>query len=68
MNTLMCGNAILGFGHLARTCGKLDPLRVLPLVAAALKDENGYVRGHAHDAAEDIEHYLGVQVRGSKGG
>ena len=58
------GNAVLGFGHLARTCGKLDLDRVLPIVSTALKDENKYVRGHAIDTASDIKQYLGVEVPG----
>lgn len=53
------GNAILGFGHLARTTGKLDKDRVLPLVTTALDDPNEYVRGQAHTAADDIHDYLG---------
>ena len=53
------GNSILGFGHLARTTGTLDRERVLPLVKSALSDPHKYVRGHAHDAAEDIKNYLG---------
>lgn len=58
------GNAILGLGHLARTCRWLDLSRVLPLVSAALEDEHEYVRGHATDAASDISHYLKVVVPG----
>ena len=53
------GNAILGFGHLARTTGQLDKDRVLPLVTGALSDPSEYVRGHANDAADDIANYLG---------
>jgi hypothetical protein len=60
------GNAVLGLGHLARTCRRLDLTRALPAVAAALKDEDAYVRGHAHDAAADIKHYLGVVVPGAE--
>ncbi len=57
------GNAILGFGHLARTCGKLTENIVKPLIEKALKDNNEYVRGQAEGAAEDIEHYLKWKVR-----
>jgi hypothetical protein len=60
------GNAVLGLGHLARTCRQLDLARAIPAVAAALKDENGYVRGHAVDAAGDIKHYLGALVPGAE--
>jgi len=58
------GNAILGFGHLARTCGKLNLTAVVPIIATALRDEHEYVRGHAHDAAGDLLHYLGVRIPG----
>jgi hypothetical protein len=52
------GNAILGFGHLARTCRKLDETIVRPLIEAALIDTHSHVRGHAIDAAADVAHYL----------
>ncbi|WP_185814580.1 hypothetical protein [Xanthomonas sp. SS] len=58
------GNAVLGFGHLARTCGHLDLEAVVPVIAAALHDEHEYVRGHAMDVADDLLHYLGVGVPG----
>jgi hypothetical protein len=32
------GNAVLGFGHLARLHGKLDLARVIPIVRAALTE------------------------------
>ncbi|MEJ0060524.1 MAG: hypothetical protein WDM79_13550 [Terricaulis sp.] len=32
------GNAVLGFGHLARLCGALDEARVRPILEAALVD------------------------------
>jgi hypothetical protein len=52
------GNAITGFGHLARTCRKLEESVVRPLVEAALRDPHPYVVGHAIDAVEDLIHYL----------
>ena len=61
------GNAILGLAHIARTCGELDLERALPAIARALEDENQYVRGHANDAACDIEIYLDVLVPGYDG-
>ncbi len=51
-------NAILGFGHLARVCGKLDEKTVKPLIAAALKDPNKAVRGQAVAAKSDTRHFL----------
>lgn len=56
------GNAILGFGHLARTCGQLER-NIGPLIEAALEDPDQYVRGHANDAAHDINHFLGWGLR-----
>lgn len=53
------GNAILGFAHIARMDGELDESTVKPIILNALSDEHEYVRGHAFDAKEDIEHYLG---------
>ncbi|HYW11607.1 MAG TPA: hypothetical protein VE871_06600 [Longimicrobium sp.] len=61
------GNAILGFGHLARTCGALDEPRVRPLVESALHDEDDYVRGQADAAAGDLEHFLGWRIEGAEG-
>ncbi len=58
------GNAILGFGHLARACRRLDLAAVSPVVAAALQDEHESVRGHAEDAAGDILRYLGFHIPG----
>ncbi len=57
------GNAILGLGHIARTHRRLGEARVKPIVEAAFADAEAYVRGHAHDAADDIEHFLGWSIR-----
>ena len=54
------GNAMLGFGHLARTCRELNLERVLPIIAAGILDSHEYVRGQATDAADHIKHYLGT--------
>jgi hypothetical protein len=59
------GNAVLGFGHLARTCGTLDPARVRPLLAQALADADAYVRGQAHAAAGDVALSLGWDLTDS---
>ena len=52
------GNAILGFGHIARIHQRLDEQRVKPLLEAALREESVYVRGQADAAADDIEFFL----------
>ena len=53
------GAAILGFGHLARTTGKLDEAVVMPIVKAALTDPSPVVVGRADDAVSDLQHWLG---------
>ena len=52
------GNAVLGFGHIARVHGQLEKKLVQPIIAAALVDEDEYVRGHAYDAMEDAKLFL----------
>lgn len=56
------GNAVLGFGHLARTCGYLAESVVRPIIEKALHDPHEYVRGQAVSATDDIEHFLGWRV------
>jgi len=58
------GNAILGLGHIARTCRTLSLERAVPLIASALSDPHKYVRSHASNAACDLQVYLGVEVPG----
>jgi hypothetical protein len=53
------GNAVLGFGHLARIHGALDVSAVLPAIEAALVDADPFVRSQALCAADDVEHFLG---------
>lgn len=57
------GNAILGFGHIARVHRRLARRRVLPLLETAFLDPDLYVRQHARGAADDISHYLGWRIR-----
>lgn len=52
------GNAVLGFGHIARIHRQLNEARVKPLIEDALRDENDYVRGQADSAADDVELFL----------
>lgn len=58
------GNAVLGLGHIARTCRALNTPAAVPVIAAALQDDHEFVRGHAASAAEDLGVYLGVVVPG----
>ena len=53
------GNAILGFGHLARTTGVIRAeAEVRGLVAKALNDPDDYVRSQAASAASDLAFFL----------
>jgi hypothetical protein len=52
------GNAVLGFGHLARRFGAMDP-RACPVVEKALLDDDRYVRGQAVAVADDLRQFLG---------
>jgi len=58
---LVRGNAILGFGHLARRFGEVAPGDAR-LVRAATLDDSGHVAGHARSAADDIHMFVGVDV------
>jgi hypothetical protein len=57
------GNAMLGFGHLARRFRQLDAGRVRPLLEAGLSDPDAFVRGQSEAAADDAEHFLGWRLR-----
>ncbi len=57
-NTTVRGNAILGFGHLARRFRTLDRVSIEPLITAALLDQSEFVRGQAEAASEDVQLFL----------
>jgi len=57
-NAMVRGNAMLGFGHLARRFGRLDVHRIKRLVDAGLYDGSEYVREQARSAAEDLRTFL----------
>jgi hypothetical protein len=52
------GNAVLGFGHLARRFGRLDGHRVKRVVENALHERSDYVRAQARSAVEDLATFL----------
>lgn len=52
------GNALVGIGHVARTCAELRDPRSLLAVQEGLNDPEPRVRGHADDARSDIELFL----------
>ena len=53
------GNAILGFGHIARRAKALkEEKRARELIEAGLRDESGYVRGQAVSASDDVTFFI----------
>ena len=52
------GNAVLGFGHIARVHRQLDRALVQPIIRTALRDENDYIRGQAYCAMDDTAFFL----------
>ncbi len=58
-NYLVRGNAVLGLGHLAHVHRELEKSVAYPVIAAALRDENAYVRGQAECAKDDTAQFLG---------
>lgn len=58
------GNAVLGFGHLARLFAELGDQEIA-IVKRSLNDPSDYVRQKAHSAADDLKQFLGIDVRSS---
>ncbi len=61
-NATVRGNALLGFGHLARHFGILDPNRARSLIETGLYSHHEFVRTQAESAADDIDAYLSWNV------
>jgi hypothetical protein len=57
-NAHVRGDALAGFGHLARRFGHLDRRRVQRLVEIGLHAHHEYVREQAASAADDIATHL----------
>ncbi len=57
-NATVRGNAVYGFGQLARRFGRLNPHLVKRLVERALHDRSEYVREQALSAADDLATFL----------
>ena len=53
------GNAVTGFGHLARRFGRMEPQGVRRRVRIALYDPSAYVRSQAQSAVLDLQTFLG---------
>ncbi len=58
-DTRVRANAILGLGHLARTCRALDASRVRPLLARAQNDPDAAVRCNVETVRGDLRQFLG---------
>jgi len=56
------GNAVAGFGHLARRFGRVEPQGVRRRVEIALHDPSAYVRAQARSAALDLHTFLGWEL------
>jgi hypothetical protein len=56
------GNAVLGFGHLARV-HRRSSAKAVEVVTESLRDADGYVRGQANSAADDINLFSDLKVR-----
>lgn len=54
----VAGNAILGFGHIARVHRRLDQEKIQPIIDAGLSSPYFEVSGHAWSAADDTSHFL----------
>ena len=57
-NANVRGNAVLGFGHIARVHGHLERARVQPIIRTALHDVDEFVRRQASCAIEDTAFFL----------
>jgi hypothetical protein len=60
-DSIIRGNTLLSFGHLARRFGKLEERSIRPFVERGLFDRDEFLRGQAHAAADDLAHFLGWQ-------
>ena len=58
------GNAVMSFGHIARQFRLLDERAVRPVIEAALRDEDEYVRTVAKSAADEIHQFLHWSIEG----
>jgi hypothetical protein len=59
-NANVRGNALLGFGHLARRFRAIaNTASVAAAITAGLADADAFVRGQADAAADDFQHFIG---------
>ena len=58
------GNAMEGFGHIARIFRSLNKRLIEPVIEVGLADSDDWVRDKADGAAEEIEMFCGWILRG----
>ena len=58
------GNAMEGFGNIARIFCSLHKRLIEPVIEAGLADPDDWVRDKAEGAAEEIEMFCGWVIRG----
>jgi hypothetical protein len=62
-SSIVRGNAILGFAHLARRFRKIDQKRVISIIETPFKDKNDFVRVQASSAADDFQLFLKLKIQ-----
>ena len=65
-NEKVRGNAILGFGHIARIHGQLTETKVKRLIESAFDDGSAFVRGQAESAEDDVRFFLDWRLKPKK--
>jgi hypothetical protein len=55
-------NAMLGIGHIARTCRELNVEAASQVLVSGLRDADASVRNYAAEAVSDLQVFLGVRV------
>lgn len=63
-DSVVRGNAIEGFGHLARIYRYLNQRVVQPIIETGLEDVDSWVRSKSDDTADEVEWFLGWILRG----
>lgn len=57
-DALVRGNAMLSLSHIARIHGTIDRSRAIDILRVARNDRDEFVRGHAENALEDVQHFI----------
>lgn len=57
-NPFVRGNALLALAHIARIHGTIDRSRAIDVSRVARYDKDAFVRGHAEDCLEEVQHWI----------